>query len=155
MVPKKRKKRKKVKIQQPIRVLQFKRERESYWVLKRERDIRHSYFSFHIFHFSERERESERLRESQREKEREIPWGRAPEQPRPIYDLRATTRGKWRVATRGERRAATRGERATTTRWGRRATERAAPASDVTVSLWVWFALGLGFGLLCIGFIFW
>ena len=58
------------------------------------------------------------------------------------------------MATRGERRAATRGERATTTRRGRRATERAAPASDMTVSPWVWFALGLGFGLLCIGFFF-
>ena len=28
--------------------------------------------------------------------------------------------------------------------------ERVALASDVTVSLGVWFALGLGFGLLCI-----
>ena len=43
-----------------------------------------------------------------------------------------------------------------TSRQGRRATERAAPASDVTVSVspWVWFALGLGFGFLCIGFFF-
>ena len=40
------------------------------------------------------------------------------------------------------------------TRRGRRATGPAAPASDVTVSPWVWFFLGLGFGLLCIGFFF-
>ena len=32
--------------------------------------------------------------------------------------------------------------------------ERVAPTSDVTVSPWVWFALGLGFGFLCIGFFF-
>ena len=42
---------------------------------------------------------------------------------------------------RPSRRVTTRGGRATMTRRGRRATERAAPTSDVTVSLWVWFAL--------------
>ena len=67
-------------------------------------------------------------------------------QPKPICDLRSAMRGK--------RRAMTRGGRATTTRRGRQATEQAAPASDVTVSPWVWFALGLGFGFLCIGFFF-
>ena len=67
-------------------------------------------------------------------------------QPKPICDLRSAMRGK--------RLAMTRGGRATTTRRGRQATEQAAPASDVTVSPWVWFALGLGFGLLYIGFFF-
>ena len=41
-----------------------------------------------------------------------------------------------------------------TSRQGRRVTKRAVPASDVTISLWVWFTLGLGFGFLCIGFFF-
>ena len=58
-------------------------------------------------------------------------------QPKSICDLRSAMRGK--------RRAMTRGGRATTTRRGRQATEQAAPASDVTVSPWVWFALCLFF----------
>ena len=47
-------------------------------------------------------------------------------------------------------------DESTTSRQGRRATKRVAPASDVTVGVspWVWFALGLGFGFLCIGLVF-
>ena len=71
-----------------------------------------------------------------------------------ICDLRSATRGKRHATMRGKRRATTRGRQATTIRRGRRAAERAALVSDVTISPWVWFALGLGFGLLYIGFFY-
>ena len=82
--------------------------------------------------------------------EREIPWDRATSYEHrssraPICDLRrsATSDDKGRTS-----------DELTTSRQGRRATKRAVPASDVTVGVspWVWFALGLGFGFLCIGF---
>ena len=81
MVPKKKKKeRVKIRHSQPIRLFQFKRERETVNDLKtrikRERGIRLFFISsFHGFLFSVcvRERERERERESQREKGGEIP----------------------------------------------------------------------------------
>ena len=87
MFPKKKKKKERVKIRhsQPIRLFQFKRERETVNDLKtrikRERGIRLFFISsFHGFHFRERERE----RESERKRGRNTlrPIGRAPKQLR-------------------------------------------------------------------------
>ena len=79
MVPKKKKKRVKIRHSQPIRLFQFKRERETVNDLKtrikRERGIRLFFISsFHGFHFSERERERERVREKKGEKYLEADW---------------------------------------------------------------------------------
>ena len=90
------------------------------------------------------------MREKKREKYLEAER-RAPEQP--STDLRSAI---YDDLQRGPHDKGRTSDKSTTTRQGRRATERAAPASDVTVGVspWVWFALGLGFGFLCIGFFF-
>ena len=116
------------------------RELLSYLYQNKERDLeRHQTIFSHIFHFSERERESVRERNTLR------PSYKHRSSRAPICDLRrsATSDDKGRTS-----------DELTTSRQGRRATKRAVPASDVTVGVspWVWFALGLGFGFLCIGF---
>ena len=137
--------------------IQISKERErellSYLYQNKERDLErhqtifsHSYFSF--------QRERERVRERKRERNTLRPSGEHRSSRAPICDLQSTTICDDALATSDDEGRTS--DESTTSRQGRRATEQAAPASDVTVGVspWVQFALGLGFGFLCIGFFF-